>query len=233
MDSSEYHVPASPEVRPASSARSAGLAIAVFIVAGVPVYAEALGEALRREPSIRAVATTRTLDEALARAQQFSPDVILVDTVSGNGTQTVQALAAEVPAAGILALGVEVDQAMIAYVEAGAAAFVPRDASLAELVRAVESLARGEIPFSEPLAGSLVRRVQRSAAERQPERLAEHLTPREHQILDLIEQGSSNKQIAASLSIAPTTVKNHVHNILEKLHVARRGEAVAALRRRT
>jgi two-component system nitrate/nitrite response regulator NarL len=239
VDSPRTHLPAaadssaSPDERSGSSAPRAEAAIAVLVVAQARVYADGLAEALRRERSIRAVATAATVDEALARTEHLRPDVILVDTVLSDGPRTVQALAVEEPAAGILALAVaDVDQALIACVEAGAAGCVTRDASLAELVAAVESLARGETPFCAPLAGSLIRRVQGRAAEQLPERLAERLTPRELEILALIDEGRSNKQIASSLSIELATVKNHVHNILEKLQVARRGEAAAAIRGR-
>lgn len=197
-------------------------------------YAEALASALEREPLIRAVATATTVDEALARAGSLSPDVILVDTAIGDGPRAVQVLAAEVPAASIVALAVaDLDHELIACVEAGAVGCVTRDASLTELIAGLEGLARGETPFSERLAGSLIRRVQGMAAERVAGSLAERLTPRERQILALIDEGRSNKQIAQTLCIEPATVKNHVHNILEKLQVARRGEAAAALRRHT
>ncbi len=78
------------------------------------------------------------------------------------------------------------------------------------------------------IAALLLRRVAEAAAPRSSG--LERLTPRETEIVDLIEQGLSNKQIARRLSIELATVKNHVHNILEKLEVARRGEAVARVR---
>ena len=203
-------------------------------MAEVRVYAEGLAEALRRERWIRAVATAASVIEALAGTARLRPDVILVDTLMDDAPRTVHTLAVEARAARILALAVaDDDQAMIACVEAGADGCVTRDASLPELVAAVESLARGETPSSAALARSLIRQVQGRAAERLPERLAERLTPRELEILALIDEGRSNKEIASSLSIEPATVKNHVHNILEKLQVARRGEAAAAIRGRT
>jgi DNA-binding NarL/FixJ family response regulator len=97
---------------------------------------------------------------------------------------------------------------------------------------AVENVSRGE-PCCDPwMTAALFRRLHSLAAGKLPESLEEPLTPREREIVALIDEGLSNKQIAQLLCIEPATVKNHVHNVLEKLHVARRGEAAAMVRHR-
>jgi DNA-binding NarL/FixJ family response regulator len=106
---------------------------------------------------------------------------------------------------------------------------VSREATLAELLDGVEAAARGEALVSEPVAAALIRRVASVAGERTVAN-GTLLTRREREIVRLIGDGLSNKEIATSLQIELATVKNHVHNILEKLHVARRGEAAARLR---
>src|SRR6516164_2315257 len=89
---------------------------------------------------------------------------------------------------------------------------------------------RGSPASSPRMAGLLFRRVRALVTERTDQRLPESLTRRERQVLGLLEQGMSNKEIARALRIGGATVKNHVHNILEKLQVHRRGEAAARLR---
>jgi two-component system, NarL family, nitrate/nitrite response regulator NarL len=92
------------------------------------------------------------------------------------------------------------------------------------LLQTIESVERGELLCTPRVAASLLHRVQWLSRYAQPAP-AQHLTYREREVLQLIDQGFSNKEIARALSIELGTVKNHVHNILNKLKVARRSEA--------
>jgi two-component system nitrate/nitrite response regulator NarL len=207
--------------------------VGVLIVADIRLHRDGLAESLRRHQTIDVLGTAADVDDALARAESLSPDVILVDMVMRDGVRTVSALALEAPEVKILALAVpEAEQEVIACVEAGAAGCVTREAPLEAVISALESLARGEAPCSPLMAAAIFKRVRELAAGR-PEGLEERLTPREREILELVDEGLSNKQIAESLCIEIATVKNHVHSILEKLHVTRRGEAAAAVRHGT
>ena len=135
--------------------------------------------------------------------------------------------------AGLVALAApEDDGSVIACAEAGVAAFVARDATLDELVAATRAVARGELPAHSPrIAAALLRRVADGA--RPPEHaVLAPLTSRERQIVALIDEGLSNKEIAARLCIELSTVKNHVHNLLEKLGARGRAEAARACVRR-
>jgi DNA-binding NarL/FixJ family response regulator len=105
-----------------------------------------------------------------------------------------------------------------------------RDGSLDDLVAIVQSVARGETLCSPRVAAILFKQVAVLASERQSRILSVHLTTREREIVDLIDRGLSNKQISHQLSVEVRTVKTHVHNILEKLQVHRRGEAAAWVR---
>ncbi len=105
-----------------------------------------------------------------------------------------------------------------------------REASLEELVEVVESVARGESLLAPRIGALLLRRVAEAAGHKRAPTAAGRLTPRELQVVGLIDEGLSNKQIAARLSIELATVKNHVHSILEKLEVERRAEAAARVR---
>jgi DNA-binding NarL/FixJ family response regulator len=116
------------------------------------------------------------------------------------------------------------------YAEAGMAAFVPADARIDDLCDVLLGALRGEAACSPELTGALIRRVHQLAAEREGVPEVEALTDREHEIVALIDQGMSNKAIAAQLGIRVPTVKNHVHNLLSKLGVARRSEAAARVR---
>jgi two-component system nitrate/nitrite response regulator NarL len=141
------------------------------------------------------------------------PDVVLLDTAIGDGPAAVREAAACMPRARIVALGVsETTEELIPLAEAGIAGFVTRGATHYEVADAVWGAAHDELDCSPQVASSLLRHV-RLLADRRPR-----------------DEGLSNKQIAARLCIELATVKNHVHNILEKLHVSRRGEAVARLR---
>ena len=137
-----------------------------------------------------------------------------------------------VPAAAVVALGVrETEDEVVACAEAGVAGYVTREHTLADLIAALDALARGEAPCPPRAAAMLLRRVSALAAERRPAPSGvDELTNREREILDLICDGLTNKQIGQLLFIELPTVKNHVHNILEKLQVRGRREAAALAR---
>jgi DNA-binding NarL/FixJ family response regulator len=119
---------------------------------------------------------------------------------------------------------------MIEIAEAGGAGCVTREQSLDELVATLRAVSRGEARFSPRVVAAFLDHIAVLASEHTtpPPLLA--LTAREREVLALIGRGFSNKEISAHLTIEVATVKNHVHSILEKLHVRRRTEAVARLR---
>jgi two-component system nitrate/nitrite response regulator NarL len=119
------------------------------------------------------------------------------------------------------------EQGVIAWAEAGVSGLLARDVDVDEVAQAVETTARGGTVCSPPLAALLLKRMARSAEERP---VTSPLTSREREIAKLLEQGLSNKEIAARLEIELATVKNHVHSILTKLNARRRGQAAAMLR---
>jgi DNA-binding NarL/FixJ family response regulator len=131
----------------------------------------------------------------------------------------------------IVALGVpDGEDAILSFGEAGIAGCVPPDASIQDLVQAVERAVRGELQITPRIAGAMIRRLALRAAAGD-DSSGNTLTARESEIVRLIDQGLSNKEIAVRLGIEVATVKNHVHNLLEKLRVHRRAEAAARLRR--
>ncbi len=131
----------------------------------------------------------------------------------------------------VVALGLKAEPELLTYAEAGIMGYVTEDASLDELIGVIRSAARGELICSPRLAGGLVRRLAALAAAHTHDSLKVRLTTREHQILALLEQNLTNKDIANHLGIEVATIKNHVHNLLHKLGVHRRHEAVWAMKR--
>ena len=135
------------------------------------------------------------------------------------------------PDAHVVALGVPEDESeVIACAEAGAAGLVTLEGSLDDLEAMLESVGRGETLCSPRVAAALLRRVAALADDHAASGHA-RLTAREREIVQLVDRGLSNKEIARELQIELTTVKNHVHNILDKLHVRRRADAAARVRR--
>ena len=202
----------------------------VLIVTDIRLYREGLAHILCRERGVQVIGTS-SAREALSEVVARHPAVALVDMASHGSLATIRALALGAPQLKIVALAVrDAEGEVIACAEAGISGLVSRDASLDDLVQTIDSVARDEMVCSPRVAASLLRRVRTLAAERARAPVDLHLTGREMQILRLIEEGLSNKEIAQRLCIEVPTVKHHVHNLLEKLGVSRRGEAVARIR---
>jgi len=202
--------------------------IRVTIATDIRVYLDGLVRALGEETDVEVVGATAEPNEALRLAREHAPDIALVDMALPDALALVHALRGIGPA--VVALAVpEREPDVLACVEAGASGYVTREASLSDLVESLRSVARGETLCSPRIAGSLVRRLA-ALAEGTMAATLPRLTERELEIVGLIDDGLSNKEIAARLSIGVSTVKNHVHHILEKLRVRRRSEAAACVR---
>ena len=203
----------------------------ILIVGEVALYREGLKDALCHREEVFHVVTACCSMEALDYVATAEPDAILLDLAMQDSLRMVRSLAQGTESAVIIVLAVpDSEDDIIACAEAGATAYITREGSIDELVATIQAANAGRLNCSAKIAGTLFRRLFTASSGRQPAAGCERLSPREMQILCLIEKGQSNKEISRSLGIELATVKNHVHNILEKMNVSRRGEAAAILR---
>ncbi len=210
------------------------MTIGVVIICDIRIYREGIMQALGREAGINVVAAVADEREALAQLGGHLPDVVLLDMAMTGALRILERIHKATPAVKVLALTVtETRSDVNACAEAGVAEVLTREASMADLIASIYAALRGELHCSPRVGALLLERVAALAARTQKKTPIETLTRRQLQVLTLLEAGHSNKEIAHTLSIEVATVKNHVHHILECLHVSNRGEAAALYRRDT
>jgi DNA-binding NarL/FixJ family response regulator len=172
----------------------------------------------------------------LLKQSDRSPDVVLLDLglEKTDSLQLMAVLRAELPEARVVAMDILPDRVdIVEFVEAGGAGFILKSASFHDYVATIRAVANGEKVLPAVLTASLFTQIVESALAtgREIPATAIRLTNREKEIVNLISEGMSNKEIAAHLHIATHTVKSHVHNILEKLTLSSRLEIAAFVRR--
>lgn len=172
-------------------------------------------------------------DLNLTCLSHFSPDAVLLDMALPGCLKLPTALRTEPPVRFVAFAVTDVDDGIVACAESGISGYVGKDGSLEDLVLAVQAALRGEVLCPPQIAGALFRRLATLGSTFPPNPRALGLTRRQLEIIELIDKGRSIKEIARDLRIDPATVKNHVHNLLEKLHVHRRAEAAAMIRSMT
>jgi two-component system, NarL family, nitrate/nitrite response regulator NarL len=203
----------------------------VFVAARVRLYREGLEAILDREETIEVVGAGGGRHEIAARVAETGPDVILLDSTLPAVIDLIREFAQPAATVKMIVLAPpDAESEVLSCAEAGIAGYITYDSSLSDLVATIRAARRGEFLCSPSIAGGLLRRVSSLAAGRLSEGPQEQLTRRELEVIRLLDEGLSNKQIALRLCIQLATVKHHVHHILEKLEVTRRSEAVARLR---
>ena len=207
-----------------------GETINIMVVSDVRLYREGLADSLAQRHRLAVIATANNLDDT-ARLDELKPDVVVLDMSARGSLDAIRRVSASSARARIVAFAVEeTERDVLLCAEAGAAGYVACDGTMDDLVNTIHSVARGELLCSPRIAATLFRALHAQGSRPDGDRLALTLTAREREIAPLIDRGLSNKEIAAQLRIEVATVKNHVHNLLEKLQVASRGEAAARLR---
>jgi two-component system nitrate/nitrite response regulator NarL len=203
----------------------------VLIVSDVRVVQEGLNSLLAQRAGIEVVSAVDMLraSDAIAR---LLPDVVLFDAARQDSVEFVKSLVASAPQSRIVAFGVkETAEEFLALAAAGTAGYVRDSAESNDVVNVLEQVMCDELPCSPRAAASLYRRVATlSQGNDAPNGVAVPLSRRELQIAHLIDCGLTNKEIGRQLGIEAATVKNHVHNICEKLEVHRRGEVAGRIR---
>jgi len=202
-----------------------GCAPRVYIASHVRLYREALAGSLVHHGGL-CVAGQGTGAEALAELASLQPEVLLLDLTASDSLAVPRRAQMICPALRVVAFAVaEVDTDVLACAEAGICGYVAQDGSVADVVDTVLRAVAGELVCPPRIAALLFRRVASLASGG---RVAEApLTAREEEIAALLAYGLSNKHIARRLRLSDATVKNHVHNILQKLKLERRSEVAA------
>jgi DNA-binding NarL/FixJ family response regulator len=207
--------------------------IRVLIVDDHPIFRDGLAGLLATLPEVEIAATAGTAEEALAAVTRTSPDVVLMD-INLPGTSGVEAtrrVSQIAPATAVLVISmVDDDDSVFAALAAGARGYVLKGASAAEITAALRTVAAGGAVFGAGIASRLLARTPVPRSEPASLSRQHDLTARECEVLDLLAEGASNRQIARSLGLSLKTVQNHVSRILDKLQAADRTQA--ALRAR-
>jgi NarL family two-component system response regulator LiaR len=200
--------------------------IKVLIADDHAIVREGLRSVLSKEPDIELVAEAMDGVQAVAQVKALKPDIILLDVVMPrmDGLETLTEIKKTWPAGRIIMLSyLANDENVLTALRAGADGFLAKDCSPHELVDAITAVAQGEGFISPTIASKILREINHSS-KIQPARTP--LTQREADILKLLAHGLTNYEIAAKLVVSERTVRTHVSNILAKLHLANRTQAV-------
>src|SRR2546425_149108 len=192
---------------------------------------------LRAQPVWRVGGPVAALAPAPRRVREVTPRFVLVDAGRGSceGCQCVEQIRESAPAARVIVMDLlPAPEEVVAYVKAGAKGFIMKDATVADFVGTVRSVARGSDVIPPVLAGTLLSHIAQDAVVHQLPEAADavRMTKREQEVMQLITEGLDNKAIAQRLGVPGDTVKSHVRNILEKLTLHSR-LAIAAHSRRS
>jgi DNA-binding NarL/FixJ family response regulator len=207
-------------------------AVRVLIADDHPLFREGMRGRLDRVGDVAVVGEAASGDEAVELARKLAPDVVLMDIkMPGlNGIEATREIMRASPQVGVLMLTMfEDDDSVFAAMRAGAKGYLLKDSGGEGVVHAIRAVASGEAVFGPGVAERIIRffSVPRSTA---PQRTFPELTEREEEVLSLVAQGKSNQEISRKLFVSLKTVRNHVSNILVKLQVADRAQAVIRAR---
>jgi DNA-binding NarL/FixJ family response regulator len=205
--------------------------VRVLIADDHPLFREGMRGRLDRVTDIEVVGEAASGDEVVEMARKLEPDVILMDIkMPGmNGIEATRKILQAIPRVGVLVLTMfEDDDSVYAAMRAGAKGYLLKDSGGEGVVHAIRAVASGEAVFGPGVAERIM--AYFSVPRPRQQRLFPELTEREEEILSLVAQGKGNQEIARQLFVSLKTVRNHVSNILLKLQVADRAQAVIRAR---
>jgi DNA-binding NarL/FixJ family response regulator len=206
--------------------------IHILIADDHTLFRDGLRALLNSLPDVKVVGEAATGGEAVAQAEALQPDVVLMDIqMPGvNGIEATRQIVHTSPHIGVVVVTMfEDNDSVFAAMRAGARGYVLKGADQEEMLRAIRAVARGEALFGTAVAARLQSFFAASRAAAPPEAFPD-LTDREREVLELLAQGNNNADIAQRLSISMKTARNHVSNILSKLQVVDRTQAVIVAR---
>lgn len=209
-------------------------ALQIAIIDDHPLFRAGVAQALERYPDFDVIAEGETAAQAISIASRKLPDVMLLDvSMPGGGVNAVRQISSEAPVVKVIMLTVSEDEEDVtASLRAGAKGYVLKGVAARELAEIIRSVAGGDVYVTPSLAASLLFELTGASVRQAGEpNLLDDLTERERQILERVAAGDSNKEIGAQLQLSEKTVKHHMTNILQKLHVRNRVEAALLARR--
>lgn len=196
--------------------------IRVLLIEDNRLLREGMSEMLNDEEDIKTVSASSS-DDAFEKAKKLEPHVVLLDLGlrSQNSLKVVELLKKQYPQADVVVMDLIPAHAdVVEFVKAGVSGFILKDATLDDFLHTIRSVVKGAKILPPPMTGSLFSQIVEHAIQGgKVDRLIDsvRMTKREQEVIDLIAQGRSNKEIARELNIAVHTVKSHLHNILDKL----------------
>ena len=198
----------------------------ILVVDDHEVVRQGLVAYLGRREAFQVVAEAGTAAEAVTQARRFRPDIVLLDLQlpDASGIEACRQLRDEMPDTLVVFLTSSPDEVdVFAAIVSGARGYVLKQTRSAELVRTLEAVGRGESMLDAAVTGPVLERLRRIASGDYPDEGA-GLTPREREILPLIAEGRTNREIAAAVFLSDKTVKNYVSSIMAKLGLAHRAQ---------
>jgi DNA-binding NarL/FixJ family response regulator len=204
----------------------------VLVADDHPTFRRGLKALIDSLPDIELAGEAADGEAAIAQAAKLLPDVVVMDlNMPGvNGVEATRKIVAANPAIAVLVLTMlDEDEPVFAAMRAGARGYVVKGADTDDLLRALESVARGDVVFGPTVASRILSYLTRPLSARDPVLFPE-LSDREREVLELLARGMPNSQIAHKLVLSPKTVRNHVSNIFTKLQVNDRTEAMQRAR---
>jgi len=208
--------------------------LTVLILSDTRFLAEGLAQALERDDRVSTCWSCTDFQEGLARIAEVRPGIVLLDAAVQWGPEAVGCVLQVEQRTKVVVFAVtETSDNVIAWGKAGVAGYIPRTAALSDVASLLACIMCGEQRCSARVAASLLRYLSQAATtdgELNHAPVALALTPREMQIVELLAVGLSNKDIARRLNIGVATAKSHVHNLLGKLRVQRRGQVALWVR---
>jgi DNA-binding NarL/FixJ family response regulator len=206
--------------------------IRILLIEDNRILRDGIRAMINKQADLRVVAASGGNHDTLLQVRTTKPHVVLIDLGlrNENGLEVVTVMSKELPQVKVIGMGlIPSQQDIVEFVEAGAAGFILKDATVADVLETIRAVSHGTKILPPLLTGSLFSHVVNHAIKKGKRSLtsAVRMTKREREVIVLIAEGLSNKEIASRLNLSTYTVKSHIHNILEKMALHSRLEIAA------